>query len=224
MASKTIVSSGAAVVVSAWHYELAEAYQAQMKAKDKALAMVRKQYSERPTFDQYKLDLAALQSIAEEKGRSYEWLRKCYASAIVELFEELPVSADPEALRKRAERAAKKAQQKQVLIDTGLTQKPKDWVDVEVPAQAKIKSKAGAPKGQTQEQPVNYQEGLEQFLTRHDTFEVLDALARILASDKQTELEAAGLASIASKLRQSIKPREVKQPAKRTTQNNTKAA
>jgi hypothetical protein len=230
MANKTVVSSGVAVVVSAWHYDLADAYQAQLKAKDKALAMVQKQYSARPTFEQYKLDLAALKSIAEEKGRSYEWLRKCYAAAIVELFEALPISDDPEAARKRAERAEKKAQQKQVLIDAGLTQKPKDWVPVEVDA-PKGKSKAGAPKGQTQDHPVSRDESVEQLVARFDTFELLDALARILADDKTTELEAAGLASIASKLRTVLKPREVakavpdKAPRKpRATQSNQKAA
>lgn len=216
MASKTIVSSGAQVIVAAWHYTLADAFQAQLKAKDKAVAMVKKQYLTRPTYAQYKLDLAALKAIADEKGRSYEWLRKCYASAVVELFESLPVSDDPEAMRKKAEREAKKAQQKQVLIDSGLTQKPKDWVDVKVetPAKKGTKGKAGAPAGQTQQHPVSKDESIEQFIARHDTFEVLDALARVLAAVKDTEIEAAGLASIARKLRQSLKPREVKQTSK----------
>jgi len=227
MAQKTVKANGVSITVTAWHYELADAFQGQLTAKESALAMVKTRYTKLPTYAQYKADLKALQAVAEEKARDYVWLRRCYSGALMELFQALPESNDPEAKRKREERKAKKLEAKQVLIDAGLTKAPKDWQAVEVTATPAKKSNAGAPAGEVKDQKVSFSEQLEQFIARHDVFEVLDAVARILADDKSTELEAAGLTSIANKLRLTLKPREVAraEPVKkarkpRATQNN----
>jgi hypothetical protein len=209
--TKTIVSNGKAIVVAAWHYELAEAYNVQATAKDAAIAVVKAKYGDKGcTHAQYMLDLEALKSIAEEKSRSYEWLRKCHASAVVTLYKQLPESASPEAIRKREERAAKKAAQTNVLVAAGLRKAPKGSTPVTPVTQAApVQSNAGAPKGQTQNHPVSYEESIEQFVARHDVFEVLEAVARILAVVDETESDAKALAAVAAKLRREVKRSDV---------------
>jgi hypothetical protein len=216
----TLVSNGKAINVSTFQKSLYYALLVKSKADESARAalyrVVGEQYTALPTHEQYTADQKALKAQCEGSGASYAYQREQYAGAIMSLFKKLPVSTNPEAVRKAEARKLAKLKEKQVIYDAGLKTAPKSWVPVPLDAETSNGKLVipegrgpGAPKGQTQEHPVSPSENIEQVITRLGVFEVLEGLTRILAADKSTELNAKTLAAISAQLRRESKRNEV---------------
>ena len=124
-----------------------------------------------PTYEQFRADRAALRVLALEKGLvDDQWVRKPYNAAIVELYGALPVSMSEAAVAKRAQRPA-----------------------------AAPKAKPGAKKGETVVRAEGETETIEQFIAKHGTAKVLLAVAHILATRKESKLDATTLEAVAKK-------------------------
>jgi len=126
-----------------------------------------------PSYEAYRNDQAALKLLAEQKGLAdNQWVRKPYAAAVKALYGALPIAMTAAAIAKRAEREA-------VAVHTETTV-----------------SKAGAPKGETTERVPSEAETIEQVIARIGIFQCLDACVRILASEKQTKVNAQHMAAM----------------------------
>lgn len=140
--------------------------------RDKMRALIQAQYGATcPTYEQFRADRAALRVLALERGLvDDQWVRKPYNAAVKELYGELPVSMSEAAVAKRAARPA--------------------------PAP---KAKPGAKKGETVERAEGEAESLEQFIAKHGLAKVLQAAAHILATRRESKLDATTLEAVAKK-------------------------
>jgi hypothetical protein len=186
------VAKTTAIEVSQFHMDVAKialhgVRQAET-VKQKMLTLVRTQYGETaPTFAQYKADLKALKAIAaQRKLADAQWLHRPYGAALKEAYGALPVSQDPAAVLKRAQRDAMQAQLKAIQ---------------EAAKQAGTAPKAGAPAGETQERTPSPDEQIESVVARLGVFETLAACIRILESDDATKAQATHMAKMLGQAR-----------------------
>jgi hypothetical protein len=174
----------ASVVISPFHVKM---YNAAFKAADgvcKAIEsqrvvmanLLRAQYGDvAPTYAQFRGDRDALRVMALDRGLvDDQWVRKPYNAAVLALYGALPVSDSPAALAKRAQR----------------------------PVVVKGKAKPGAVKGDTAQRVApadSTPEGIAQFIAKVGAGKVLAELSKILATKKDTQLDASALQAIAKK-------------------------
>lgn len=207
---------------------LATAARAESTMKARLAALLTSRYGEcMPTHDQYRADQAVLAALAEKRGlASDQWVRKPYAAAVRAVFGALPVSMSQESQAKAASRR-NPAQQRafdHVLADAQHKDKPahvrhalaaeaasKIGKDGTTPPASnddggKAGSNAGAPAGQTQQHPVSAEEAIEQLVARVGVFPLLQAVAKVLAADKSTELQAKTITAVDNQLRKILKP------------------
>ena len=129
-----------------------------------------------PTFAQFKADRLDLKARALERGLvDDQWVRKPYNAAVIDLYGALPESDSAAAVAKRAQR---------------------DGAVKAVPAPS---AKAGAVKGQTTDRDPSASETIEQFIAKHGAGNVLASLAKILATQRESALDAKTLQAVASK-------------------------
>lgn len=136
-----------------------------------------------PTFEQFRSDRDALRVLALDRGLvNDQWVRKPYNAALIELYGEallkisngasnLPVSMSPAAIAKRAQR----------------------------PVVDKAAKKAGAIKGNTSTRSDDVTDTVGGFIAKYGTAAVLNELAKILATERATQLDAKTLAAVAAK-------------------------
>lgn len=201
MQVNTQTKTPVAVVVLQWHKDIAKAVihgvTVVETVANKCKALVTATYGMvPPTFAQYKSDLKAFSAIAEAGKVSEQNLHKAYREAVKSLFGEqltaegspsgLPVSQEPDAVLKRAERKAKdeKIAEGLKLLEVKATTTP-----------------VGAPKGETQPRQPSEAEQVEQIIARIGWYECLYACIRIAAADKTTASHATHLRSIADAMR-----------------------
>ncbi len=123
-----------------------------------------------PTYEQYMADRKALRILAQAHGLVSDLVvLRPYNYSIVELYGALPVSTSAEAQRKAAARA--------------LNAKP---------------AKIGAEKGKPQDKATSPQETIEQFIARVGLAAVLTSCSKILASIKESQMDAAALHAIST--------------------------
>ena len=167
------------VVISPFHVALYNAAEKAASALCQAVEsqraimarMLRAQYGEvAPTYAQFRGDRDALRVMALDRGLvDDQWVRKPYNASVISLYGALPVSDSPAAQAKRAQR----------------------------PVVVKGKAKPGAVKGDTSERAPAEPATIEQFIAKHGAGKVLAELAKILATKKDTALDAKTLQAIA---------------------------
>ena len=170
----------ATVVISPFHVKL---FDAGLRAADtlcKAVEsqrvvmanLLRAQYGDKaPTYAQFRGDRDALRVMALDRGLvDDQWVRKPYNAAVLALYGALPVSDSPAAQAKRAQR----------------------------PVAAKGKAKPGAVKGDTAARAASEPATIEQFIAKHGAGKVLAELSRILATKRETALDAKTLMAVAA--------------------------
>ena len=191
MAQVIKTSTKPAVEILPFHqdvYRIAQTGQrAQVTMHEKMKTLITSRYGATcPTFEQHRADIKALDQLARDKGLSDgQWLRRPYNSAIVALFEKLPVSMAPEAVAKREQREAR------------------DKVVKDAIAKAKAAgtiAPVGAPAGQTQEREPSEAEKLEQLISRVGVWESLYACLRVLETDETTKDKVVHMRKQADKL------------------------
>lgn len=185
VASIVVKASRAAhVVISPFHVKM---FDAAFKAADAVCKAVESQrvvmrnllvaqYGDvPPTYAQFRGDRDALRVMALDRGLvDDQWVRKPYNAAVIGLYGALPVSDSPAAQAKRAQRP--------VVVKGG-------------------KGKAGAVKGDTATRvgpAADTPEGIAQFIAKVGAAKVLAELAKILATKKDTALDAKTLTAIAA--------------------------
>ncbi len=172
-------SRTAYTAVSAFHMELFNAAFKSANLLNKAVKSQRtvmrnlltSQYGTTcPTFSQFKADRTVLRVMALERGLvDDQWVRKPYCAAVIDLYGALPVSDSPAAIAKRAQRPVA------------------------------VKAAPGAKKGETSERAPAIAETIEQFIAKHGVAKVMDEIARILATKRETALDAKTLQAVAKK-------------------------
>jgi hypothetical protein len=131
--------------------------------------MLKSQYGDTcPTFEQLRSDRDALRVLALERGLvDDQWVRKPYNAALIELYKALPVSMSPAAILKRAQRP-----------------------DV-------VKAAAGSKKNVVKASDPAAVDTVGQFIAKFGTAAVLLELAKILATERTTALDAKTLQAVA---------------------------
>lgn len=169
------------VVISPFHVKM---FDAGIKAADQLCKAVESQRvvmrgllqaqygSVCPTYTQFRADRDALRVLALDRGLvDDQWVRKPYNAAVLALYGSLPVSDSPAAQAKRAQR----------------------------PVVVKGATKPGAVKGDTAARAPAEPATIEQFIAKHGAGKVLAELSRILATKRETQLDATALQAIAKK-------------------------
>lgn len=170
----------ASVIISPFHVKM---FDAAFKAADtlcKAVESQRvvmrnllvSQYGDvPPTYGQFRADRDALRVMALDRGLvDDQWVRKPYNAAVIAMYGALPVSDSPAAQAKRAQR----------------------------PVAVKGAVKPGAVKGDTAARAPAEPATIEQFIAKHGAGKVLAELSRILATKRETQLDAKTLLAVAA--------------------------
>lgn len=208
------------IEASQFHQDIAKAAMHGIKTNEtvaqKTEALVRAQYGEPtlapsagnfgkpgaaggPTYKQYKADLKVLTLLAKQRElASPQWLVRPYGAALKKLYGALPVSMDPAAVAKRAQREAAEAQRKAAEAQV---------------AAALSAAGPGAPQGKTQERTPSREEQIEAVVARLGVFETLAACIHILEADDATKAQAVHMRKMADKARNAAHPVAEDEPA-----------
>lgn len=215
-----------APIISAFHNDFMAKLETGHKARETMRAaltnLLKSRSKEMPTNDTWSNDRAALTQIAKDKGLSartdYHLME--YTIAVRTLYGATPVNMSVESNRKRRERIAAIGTNAVQTFDATRAEALKagkpDYV-AEALAQAaavkvkakKVQASAGAPANVPQEHAISRPENIEQLLTTFGLFETLEAIARIVAADKSTEIQGVTLNAVANQLRLALKRGEV---------------
>lgn len=218
-----------APIISAFHTDFMAKLETGHKARDTMRAalcnLLKSRSKEMPTNDTWRNDRAALTQIAKDKGLSertdYHLME--YTLAVRALYDATPVDMSNEAKRKRRERIAAISPQAVQAFDKTLadaTQAGKPAYVAEALAQAaavklkgkKIQAAPGAPANVPQTHVTPLPESVEQCITRFGLFECLEAIARIVAADRSTEIQGVTLNAVANQLRLAMRRADVTPP------------
>jgi hypothetical protein len=222
MSSVIKLSDKPAVTVAAYHESLYTVFTTGAKAvatmRQKAVALIKSKYAERfPSYSEWENDLAALKAIADRKSVDVQYYWKTYRLCMHEVFGALPVSLDADAKRVRESRMTLelKAAHDKAYDEAKAAGKSADHaaaIAVQAAKKAKTtkQAKPGAPQGEVKDQQTGTAESVEQFIARVGVFAALDAVASILAAEKETESKAKALTSIRNQLARQLKPAEQK--------------
>jgi hypothetical protein len=165
------------------------------------------------------LDVAAFSQLASDKGlKDAQYHLRVYRKVLTDKYDALPVSMQAatrtDYLNKLDDGAKKEYE---AALKEAVAAKVPEYVAVAKAVRAakvvrkQVKQdKPGAPKGQPMEQPTSHNETLEQVVTRYGMFEILDAVTRLLAAEKNTADKAKSLASLTRQLAVLMKPAEQK--------------
>lgn len=165
-----------------------------------------------PNHAQYTEDQSALAVIAEARGLSdNQYYRKAYAGAVAARYGCLPVSVAQGSLDKAAQRRtpAQTLAYDKAMSDPANADAP-DYVKRARAAHAAAQVKAvkaapvGAPAGEAKPQTPSVEESISQFVARHGIFPILAEINKILASVKDTQLQAKTLAAVADQVREIV--------------------
>lgn len=177
-----------------WHGAVIDTIGAWQKAAgtmlDRMLGLLEARYGNRmPTYEEYTHDQKALAQLAEKRGlKSNQWVRKPFAAAVKSRYNALPIQMTPEAIRKRAERAALKlsAQAAKALMLENVKAVQAELPHVAEPAN----EPAAGPDLRTQ---------LAGLLDGYTLAGVLTTLAELMgmADDREVQAAAKGVAEIA---------------------------
>lgn len=210
-------STSNAVVVSTFHRDFCKAIDAGVRAtnkmRDTVIQLVKGRYAETmPVYGEYDADQQAFALLAKErKLADNQYYRKLYAGVITELYGALPVSLADDAAKKRTQRLKAAPAYQQAAYHAAIAEnkdKPehvREALALHAVKQAKKPAgqpTAGAPKDTPKPQAPSPAESLEQLVARYGLPETLELVAKILASEKATQIKAKTLCAIAAELRQ----------------------
>lgn len=191
---------------------------AQQTMRDAIAALIKSRYKVFPTYAQYRADQDALAELSKGRGlMDNQYARKAYAKAMHDVYGALPLTTGADAVAKRAQRLKDLSELHRTRYQEAFDAARKHSTSLEhaeALACEAVKSakaddkKAGAPAGQTHNTQPSPAESLEQWITKHDLFAVLDACARILAADKRTSPCAKQVAAGSHAARLALAPAE----------------
>lgn len=215
-----------APIIGAFHNDFMAKLESGRKARETMRAaltnLLKSRSKEMPTNETWTNDRAALTQLAKDKGLSdftdYHLME--YTIAVRTLYGATPVNMSVESNRKRRERIAAISPQatqafEKARADALAAGKPEYVAEALAHAAGvkvkgkKVKADVGAPANATQEHAVKRPENIEQLLTTFGLFETLEAIARIVAADKSTEIQGVTLNAVANQLRLALKRGEV---------------
>lgn len=157
----------------------------------------------KPTFVWYENRIKALTEVCKRRKLSQQYVIKDFRIVIKALYNELPVSDAPAAVKKREQREEKKDERRERALAIGLV-KPKDGEVIPPVSKFGVQGTVGNDK-----KDVTPDESDEQLVTRIGMFRVIGALQRVLAADETTKQSARELKKLDDKLRLLLKPAEV---------------